>query len=306
MKQASEFVLPHNLSGNPESSTILVYLHGYPDSIRLWDPFYEPYEKENLVLRISYPNFDARLHEAWGRDFPELIKSIKETIDYAKDGKDYKVFVVSHDWGANFTYRFDKAYPNYINNGIIMDIGWETPSDLRTTLISFSYQFYLALAFLLPKGIGTAMSNLFLKVSLKEHVPYNKDDLDNSINYPYYYVHKMNLIQAAVLLIVYIMCWLTNRNLLFWAFLLLFVAYKYFTWGNNNSLAGYKPSFPLSFIYGLQKGFMFHTDNVIQYLQNKENCEVHGIEKGHWVMDNNEQFLNEMISRRLKMVITSQ
>lgn len=30
-------MLPHELSGNSNSDTLLIFLHGFPDSVRLWD-----------------------------------------------------------------------------------------------------------------------------------------------------------------------------------------------------------------------------------------------------------------------------
>lgn len=30
-------MLPHELSGNNNSDTLLIFLHGFPDSVRLWD-----------------------------------------------------------------------------------------------------------------------------------------------------------------------------------------------------------------------------------------------------------------------------
>jgi len=82
--------------------------------------------------------------------------------------------------------------------------------------------------------------------------------------------------------------------------ILLFIVYKYLTYGSSNIFKGYKPSFPFAYIYGMKKPFMFHTEEMLQYLTTKENCEVHKLDVGHFVMDNNEKMINEVISRRLK------
>jgi hypothetical protein len=41
--------LPHKILGNPASKTLLIFLHGYPESIKLFDSIASKLE-ENYVL----------------------------------------------------------------------------------------------------------------------------------------------------------------------------------------------------------------------------------------------------------------
>jgi len=316
-KLQNEYLLPYDLAGNTSSKNLIVFLHGWPDSNKLWDNIAPAQEQDNLVLRISYPNYDKRVQELWGRDMPTITRGIKETIDHVKGGREYKVFIVSHDWGAHFTYLFDKAYPNYIKNGIVMDIGYMPPDDAKTLIFALSYQLYLALLFVLPRSIGNPMTVYFMKRFAMSKDYKLEEGLDASINYMYYYMWRPLLKQIGI---VISMITLSCVNVFFLSPLALFIIYKIFcniTEGiqtnkqlnnsNNDDFINtkqnrrrYKPSFPLAFIYGIKKPFMFHQDKMIQELNNTEKCEVIGVKQGHWVMIGNEKMVNDLITKRLK------
>ena len=40
-------VLPHELTGNKKSNVLIVFLHGWPDSVRLWDGTNKKYKSYN-------------------------------------------------------------------------------------------------------------------------------------------------------------------------------------------------------------------------------------------------------------------
>lgn len=61
---------------------MLVFLHGWPDSIRLWDSVVENIDKENnFIICISYPNYHESEYVRMGHDFPDMAERIKFTID---------------------------------------------------------------------------------------------------------------------------------------------------------------------------------------------------------------------------------
>jgi len=299
--QTNNKLLPYDLSGKVTSPNLIVFLHGYPDNNRLWDNIFPAHEKENLVLRMSYPNYDKRMQEKWGRTFPDIIKGIKATIDHVKEDRDYKIFFVAHDWGAYITYLFDKTYPNFINNGITMDIGYKFPQSPGILIRILSYQIYLALAFILPAFIGNFMTSLFVQtfVVTKGHADIaNIDEIDASMNYMYYYAYRTAFFQTAFFIVFF---FLTETKLVFYSLLVLFMIYKVLTLGSSNPLAGYKPSFPLGYLYGEKKPFHFHNNKMLDYLKAKEKCEVIEVaNRGHWLMVDNEKQINEIITRRLK------
>ena len=291
-------LLPYEISGDYESPNLIVFLHGYPDSIKLWDKLYINHERSNLILRISYPNYDKRCHEPWGRNFTDMISSIKYTIDYVKNKRKYEVFVVSHDWGAYLTYLFDKTYPKYIKGGITMDIGYQMPQKPYTLLSILLYQVYLAVAFLLPRPIGDALTKRFINYVAAEtgYKQTNFDEINASMNYFYYYMFRIGFYQV----LFFVSFFLFSNTTLFYYVLVAFLIWKAYYFKSSFPLYKYKPSFPLAFIYGRNKPFMFHSEKMLKYLSVTAKCESVGVDTGHYVMINNEDMINKMIKSRVE------
>ena len=91
--------LPHELSGNKASDTLLVFMHGYPDTTAVWDGIIPSFEQENYVLNVSYPNYSQKEINPKGIDFDELVDRLKVTINQVNDSN-RKVVAVIHDWGS--------------------------------------------------------------------------------------------------------------------------------------------------------------------------------------------------------------
>jgi hypothetical protein len=73
--------LPYELTGNLKSSVVIVFLHGWPNTFRLWDKTIAEIKKEFLCLNISYPNFSSEVHKKWGIDLIDTAHLIKKTVD---------------------------------------------------------------------------------------------------------------------------------------------------------------------------------------------------------------------------------
>jgi hypothetical protein len=43
-----------------------------------------------------------------GLDFPEVVRRIRNTIEYVDNGKNLKKILVTHDWGAMYGYMYDQ------------------------------------------------------------------------------------------------------------------------------------------------------------------------------------------------------
>jgi pimeloyl-ACP methyl ester carboxylesterase len=301
MEETYQNELPYELSGNYNSNTLIVFLHGFPDSMALWDKISLKHEADNLCLKISYPNYNRKLNTRWGWTFESIIKGIKDVIDKVKKEQnlknDVKVFIVSHDWGASITYMFDKAYPGVIHDGVVMEIGFDPDKTLKAKVFSFIYQVYFAIIFLLPRFLGDCLAKPVITLIKKDYVAAEEDLINCSMCYFYFQRFKLGLAQSLVMVLLFIFL---RPDYLFYIILLLVLAYKYYTWESSGPLYQYKPSFPFAFIYGTKKLFMFHSDEMLEYLNQKEKCEVIPVDTGHWVMFKNEDFIISVITRRLK------
>ena len=261
--------LPYEISGNYDSNVLLIFLHGYPNSFRMWDEMIEKLKEDYLCLNLSYPNFSNKVIRKWGIDILEIIKLIPETINYIDSNNKYKKVFVSHDWGSVFSYLVDNFNKNYIDDLISIDVGPGVEEEIYTFYKTASYQTYLAGNFLIGGLLGDYLTNSFIK-SIN---PYGilQDELNilnSSINYPYFYLWK---------------------NIFYY----------------KNLFKNYTPSCSIAYVYGKNKSFMFHTEKFLNLLRNETNSEVHEVNDGHWVMRNNKDFLIDLINKRIKLKITN-
>lgn len=256
--------LPYELTGNSSSTELLVFMHGWPDTTSLWDSVIGPLEEQNYyMLNVSYPNFSKDEQNPKGNDFDEILERLKLTIDKVNDTR-RRVVIVSHDWGALFSYWFDQKYPNYITEIITLDVGLGT----KPKPFMVFYQVFLAIAYMIGGFIGNAMTKKM--VDYFGYKPSCYQRIDSSWNYPYYYIWKRIL--GAVFLRK------TNRIPFLKKDLTCNVVY---TWGYN-------------------KPFQFHSEKWLKSIvkQNPKN-EVHLVSTGHWIMKENPKFVTDLIIRRI-------
>jgi pimeloyl-ACP methyl ester carboxylesterase len=270
----ANLLLPHEVSeSNPNSKKILVFLHGFPDSIRLWDKYVEKFKNEYICVAVSYPNYHKSLRLKWGLDFPEVLQRLKNTIDKVDSGRNLKKMFVCHDWGAMFTYMFDNKYPGYINDIVSLDIGPGIKRNTLKIIPVLGYQILLMWAFLIGSFIGKIITKSFvflLCIKLAKYRPVNYDEIDSGICFTYYYIMK-RMFSALIL----------RRK-------------------NQEMLQGYKRTTPLAYIFGLKKPFQFHTEEFLLELQNDPRCEVHAVKGGHWISEQFPELVQEVITRRAK------
>jgi pimeloyl-ACP methyl ester carboxylesterase len=256
--------LPHELSGNPESKVMLVFLHGWPNTFRMWDKMIEDLKSDHYCLNISYPNFAESLKLKWGMGLMEIVKLIKATVEHVEttNNKNYKKVFVAHDWGSAFSMILTQTYENFVDDLIALDVGVGIDG-IKGQLFTFAYQTYLASNFVIGGPIGNFFTRLFVDYFAKPK-EFTKDDdkrLNASWNYMYYYF-----------------------------------------WWNIKSymkiIKEFKVKCPIAYVYGKRKPLQFHSAKFLDQLKECEKCEFHEIDTGHWVMENNTEFLNKIIRRR--------
>lgn len=151
--------LPHNLNGNESSNQLIVFMHGYPDTLNLWSGIIPSFEKDYLVLNVTYPNFTNMERSKWGASLEEIVERLKITIDKVNSTKKRKVSFVTHDWGAYFGFRFGLKYPEYVDDMLSIDVSYSS----EVTFAKFSYQIILAAAFFIGGRIGDSRTKGIIK-----------------------------------------------------------------------------------------------------------------------------------------------
>lgn len=253
--------LPHTLTGNKNSKQLIVFLHGWPDTLELWGQFIPQFEKDYLILNVSYPNFDDREFSKWGADFPEIVSRLKATIEEVNQPK-RKITFVAHDWGCIYAYLFDQNYPGVISDLIVFDVApW-----VRANALIIAYQLFLAKAFLIGGPIGNGLVRAFVKI-IGYKPPY-AGKINASWCYPYYFFWKM-IAKAKF----------NPRNL---------------------PLYSYRPSCSVAYVWGKNKPMQFQNQKWIDFVKAGKENFIQEIEASHWIMNDQPQFVIELIKNRLK------
>lgn len=284
--------LPYALYGDKNHEKIIVFLHGWPDNLSLWKDYVDHYSKNNFVVCLSYPNFDQRVKEPWGRNFEALVGGIKETLKEIEGNRKYKRLFVVHDWGSILGFLFDKKYPGYINDMIVLDVSYTLDRSVSAILMVLYYQWCLAISFL--TGINFLTMIFVKRLKQQNYVPDNLKEINPSFNYLYYYLWRKVFFAMFLLLISYLLFG-------FYPFLVLLVLISiYFKFSPPLlDFRGYKSNTPIVFIYGTDKKFNFHKKSWADRLKAQPNCDVIPVSGGHWVMKNHKEKLMQVMDDRL-------
>ncbi len=254
--------LPYEVSGNLNSSIVLVFLHGFPNTMRMWDEMIENFKNDYICINISYPNYSEKLKLNWGMDLTDIAfyvkttveiaeKDIKEKSDFEKKNFKYSRLFVSHDWGAYLTYMIDDMYKEFINEIVTFDVGAGIEKTVKAKMFSISYQWYLAGSFLLRRNIGDYLTNLFL----------------NLIPKPIYGISDNEFMKIN-----------SSYNFFYYQFWKRFIYYYDFS-------RNYKTETAVSFFYGRDKLIMFHNDEFIDMIKTNKNSQVFELDGHHWFME---------------------
>jgi pimeloyl-ACP methyl ester carboxylesterase len=164
--------------------------------------------------------------------------------------------MVCHDWGCILFYVLDENHPGMFQRIISLDVGARIGSGLKAFLMILAYQWFLIFCFLL--GLDR------LTWAFARLVGHHGRNVSSRRNYLYYYFWK-NQLEARLL-------------------------------GRATVLSRtYKPSAPVTFIYGERKPFMFHSPGWLASCE-----EVVKAPTGHWIMRRAPELILGAIQRVLR------
>ncbi len=236
----------------------IVMVHGWPDTYRLWDAQVEALKDRYRCVRFTLPGFDlSQPGRAYSLD--EVVETIRRVVSETSDGQ--QVSMLLHDWGCLYGYQFVMRYPDKVERVIGVDIGdggsrrQRAELNLMNKLMVVGYQVWLALAWRIGGRVGDAMARGMARI-LKP--PADPGSIGAQMGYPY----------AAT--------WLGAA-------------------GGFHGLKPFIPRFPMLYIFGERKPFMFHSQGWIEVLARRPGSRVLGLPTGHWVMAESPQAFNEVL-----------
>ena len=230
-----------------QGEQVIVMIHGWPDTYRLWDAQVEALQSCYRCVRFTLPGFDP---QAQRRAY-----SLNDTIDIIRQivsavGGKQPVILMTHDWGCLFGYQFVMSHPDMVSKIVGLDIGdagsrSHTKSlTRRAKLMTFAYQSWLAAAWRVGGIVGNSMTRFMAR---RMRTPVDASVVGSQMNYPYY------------------IRW-TGAH------------------GSYNAARIFKPAIPMLFIYGTEKPFMFHSQQWANRIDAQEDSQVVAMQAGHWMM----------------------
>ncbi len=226
----------------------LVFIHGYPDTMALWDEQVAFFRERYRVARFTLPGFEQNspVEDPVHYDQRQMRAIMDAFI--ASLGSE-KVIVVAHDFGAVYARSYLNE-PGQVKRLVLLDVG--PYGDDSPALINMVYPFLFATAWLLPDGLSRGLIAFNFETVLgKERVDKNIDDThlrtDPHLVYPYFHA------------------WL-----------------DLFTGKVKEAQAPY--AIPLLFLYGTDKEIFLHGPSWETWLSHQAGSRVKTIPGGHWFM----------------------
>lgn len=234
-----------------DGSQTLVFLHGWPDSYRLWDSTVAALQSSYRCVRFNLPGFDLR-HPVQAPSLAEVTASIKAVVDAVSP--DAPVTLVLHDWGCTFGYEFMGRHPERVARVVAVDIGNHNHGAYLRSLSGvqkraiFQYQSWLALAWFVGRYLHASAGNWMTRFMARRVGCTAADsDLHWQKNYPY------------------AMLWFGLQ-------------------GGFKGSVRVDPKCPFFYIYGERKPYMFHSPEWLVARAKLPQNKVLAFATGHWIM----------------------
>ena len=271
--------LEPQIFGRPLSPSVpvMVLLSGFPDSHDMWTNQIDEFGKTHHIVSLSTPDFDGgKLRRAWGYDFHETTRMLKQAIDDTVGLERQIDLLVAHDWGALWAYYFiGGVHQGRVAKFVAADIGASPLDDPGATPLHFGmgmhayiYQYTLGTVFAIGSSISPAVAQSLLDMawSLMPSVgpmhpafdwsteaPRPREEVKWWMGYPYYYLRLSHLVAGGQ--------------------------------GRRPPAAPFPRGVPTLFIFGARKRTMYHTEGFVTRLQATPGCRVvEYADCAHWMM----------------------
>ncbi|WP_162241747.1 alpha/beta fold hydrolase [Pseudorhodoferax sp. Leaf267] len=145
----------------PPKAPLVLLLHGWPDTLALWDATVAALATGYRCIRFTLPGFDLA-QPPRATSAARMVQLIDAVLDAA--GVAAPVTLLLHDWGCVFGYEYAARRPARVARIVGVDVGDHNSAPLQRALgpkgrrMVFGYQVWLAVAYKLGGGLGTRMA----------------------------------------------------------------------------------------------------------------------------------------------------
>jgi len=228
-----------------DGTEAIVLVHGWPDTLRLWERQVEALRPRFRCIRLTLPGFaSGSPRHAYPLD--EVVTAIGRAVDLAGA----PVTLLLHDWGCFFGYQYAMRHRERVRRVVAVDVGdagsrrhlQETTWLAKLGIVG--YQIWLALAWRLGGCLGDWMAR---KMAAALGAPADPASIHAAMGHPY-------------------------------------AAQWFGAGGGYRDLRAFRPQCPMLFAYGERKPVMFHSTAWMQQVAAGPGCRVQAFDCGHWVM----------------------
>jgi pimeloyl-ACP methyl ester carboxylesterase len=222
----------------------VVLLHGWPDTLRVWDPQVNVLRARYRCIRFTWPGFEPGAPRAT-HTLDELLALLDRVVEQAAGGAPLTLLL--HDWGCLFGYQYALRQPQRVARVIGVDVGDAGSRQHLAELgpgakaLTVGYQLWLALAWRAGGGLGDGMARWMAR---RARAP-DAEDTTAAMAWPYD------------------VQWLR---------------------GGFKGARLFRPACPMLFIYGSRKPFTFHSRAWASEIAAQPGNAVLALPTGHWVM----------------------
>ncbi|NOI80966.1 alpha/beta hydrolase [Vibrio tubiashii] len=239
----------------------LVFIHGYPDSLEMWDKQVAFFKRDHTVARITLPGFE--LQDLGARPQYTLVQMRRIIDAYIESLNKDKVTVIAHDWGAVYASQYLASNP-LVDRLVLLDVG--SFGNEAYPEINMKYTAALALAWLLPEPLGEKLvaytaNEILGLVNVDPNKPSADFRFDARMTYPYWQLWRSILLN---------------------------------TKPEPVPVDDYATAF--LFLYGQDKQVWFHSQSWINEVTEKQKGEAEAMPGGHWFMLSSPELVNQSLS----------
>jgi pimeloyl-ACP methyl ester carboxylesterase len=226
---------------------VLMMIHGWPDTHRLWDAQVAHFRGRFRCVRFTLPGFDLSKPPR-AASLAELVALFRAIADAVSPRR--PVTLMLHDWGCVFGYEFAARHPGRVARIVSVDVGDYNQPALRRSLTlggklgAVGYQVWLSAAWWLGGWLGDRMTRVMAKW---RGCPTDPEAIGWQMTYPY------------------AMRWFGLR-------------------GGLGQAAPVAPHCPLIYIHGTRRKTKWHSPEWLELLDSTPGCAQRGFDTGHWVM----------------------
>ena len=227
-----------------DGAETLFFLHGWPDTYRLWDTTVAALRDRYRCVRFSLPGFDlAKPRRA--PSFAEVLALIDAVL--ARTSPDRPVTVLVHDWGCVFGYEYAMRHPARVARIVGVDVGDHNSRAFlrslkpRVKLGIVAYQLWLSAAWFVRSD------RMARWMAVNRGCPTDPMRIGSQMCWPY------------------AMRWFGVR-------------------GGMKGLMRVDPPCPFLYVYSAKRAGMFHSREFIEKLEHSPGSAAREFPTGHWVM----------------------